>query len=155
MLRYAVLFCCLLLPMGSSLEAQVLYGSIVGNVTDPSGAPVPGAAVTIINRETGQSRQTVANDAGSYSFPTVASGAYDLKILKEGFTSVTRGDVVVTINNITRVDIALQLGAVTESVVVQAQAAALQTDRAEVRSEVTSKTLENLPMPPGRNYQQI
>ena len=155
MLKYSALFCCLLFATGPRLKAQVLYGSIVGNVMDPSNAPVPEATITITNRETGQSRQTVTNEAGGYSFPTVASGLYDLKIIKEGFTTITRSEVAVTINNITRVDVSLQIGAVSESVMVAAQAAVLQTDRSEVRSEVTSATLENLPVPPGRNYQQL
>jgi len=62
--------------------AQVLYGSLVGNVRDPSDAPVPGAVVIITNTQTNQSRQTVTNEAGGYSFPTVASGQYNLKVTK-------------------------------------------------------------------------
>ncbi len=155
MFRHAIVFCCMLLAPIANLRAQVLYGSIVGNVTDASNAPVPGAAVTITSRETAQSRETVSNESGGYSFPTVVSGNYDLKIVKEGFSTVTQSDVIVTINNITRIDLMLKVGSVTESVLVTAQTAVLQTDRSEVRSEVTSRTLENLPVPPGRNYQQL
>jgi hypothetical protein len=155
MFRLTTLFCCLLLASSLPSQAQVLYGSIVGNVHDQSDAPVPGAAVSIVSRETGQSRQTTTGDAGAYAFSTIPTGSYEVKVVKEGFTSITQRDVMVTINNVTRIDLHLQVGAVTESVIVTAQAAALQTDRPEVRSEVTSKTLESLPVPPGRNYQQV
>ena len=155
MLRFAFAVIGLLAAFSLDLRAQILYGSVVGNVVDESSAPVPGAVVTMTSRETSQSRETTTNESGGYSFPTVASGNYDLKIVKEGFSTLRRSDIVVTINNITRVEASLKIGAVTESVQVSAQTAALQTDRSEVRSEVGSKALENLPVPPGRNYQQV
>ncbi len=137
------------------VEAQVLYGSIVGNVTDPSDAPVPAATVTITSLETNQSRQAATNEAGVYDFPTIPSGTYAIKVAKNGFRTFTKSNVAVTINSVTRVDVMLQLGAITETVQVVAEAATLQTDRSEVRAEVTSRTLENVPVPPGRNYQQL
>ena len=155
MLKNAIAVLCLMALMGSQISAQVLYGSIVGNVSDSTDAAVAGALVTIKNKETGQSRETTTNESGGYAFPDVASGTYDVRIAKEGFTAMTRTDVPVTINNTSRVNITLQVGAVSESVQVSAQTGALQTDRSEVRSEVTSKTLESLPVPPGRNYQQL
>ena len=155
MYKFLVALTCLVLGYTSALRAQVLYGSVVGNVVDSSEAAVAGASVTITNRETRQTRETTTNESGAYSFPTVASGSYDLKIVKEGFSSTTRPEVIVTINNITRIDASLKIGSVTESILVSAQSAVLQTDRSEVRAEVSSKTLENMPVPPGRNYQQI
>ena len=145
-----LLAACLAAP---SASAQVLYGSVVGNVTDPTGAPVPGAKVTIRNTETGQTRET-ETDVGVYSFLNVASGKYDVESIREGFTTSRQQGVQVTINNVSRVNFTLALGAVIESVQVGAQAAVLQTDRAEVRQEVNSNTLVNIPVPPGRNYQQ-
>jgi len=136
-------------------EAQVLYGSIVGNVTDPSDAPVPGATVTVTHIATGAIRTATTGVAGGYSFPTLTTGTYEVKVTKEGFQAFTQSEVAVTINTVTRVDVALRVGAVTETVTVAAGAALLQTDRAEVRAEVSSQTLENLPVPPGRNYQHL
>ena len=155
MFKHVLCLSCLALAPLASIRAQVLYGSVVGNVVDSSNASIPGAVVTITSRETHQSRETVTNEGGSYSFPTLASGSYDLKILKEGFATLTRPEVIVTINNITRADLSLRVGSVNETLMVTAQSALLQTDRSEVRSEVTTQTLENLPVPPGRNYQQI
>ncbi len=136
-------------------RAQVLYGSIVGNVVDASQAAVAGATVTITSQETNLARQTMTNDTGAYSFPNVPAGTYTLKVTKEGFTAFTQPQVVVTINSVSRVDAHLNVGAVTESVTVSAEAAALQTDRSEVRQEIVSRQLVNLPVPLGRNYQQL
>ena len=71
-------------------EAQVLYGSIVGNVNDSTESPVPGALVTIKNKETSQSRETATNEAGGFIFPDVASGTCDVRIATQGFTSIIR-----------------------------------------------------------------
>jgi len=136
-------------------HAQVLYGSIVGNVVDPSEAPVPGATVTVTQRETGFSRSTTTSDLGSYSFPNLPAGTYEVRVSRSGFQTYTQSDVHVTINSVARVDVRLAVGAVTETVTVAASAAVLQADRAEVRAEMTGQTLENLPVPPGRNYQHI
>src|SRR5713226_8946732 len=67
------------------LEAQVLYGSLVGKVRDSSGAALPGAAVTITHLETKLSRETVADAAGAYTFTTVPTGSYMLKVSVPGF----------------------------------------------------------------------
>ncbi|MBI1897730.1 MAG: TonB-dependent receptor [Acidobacteria bacterium] len=137
------------------LAAQLLYGSMVGNVKDPSDAAIPGASVTITHKETNQTRQTVTNSTGLYSFPTIQSGVYELKVSKEGFRNATQENVTVTINTVSRVNVVLQVGVVAESVMVTAQAMALQTDRSEVRAEITSKAFRELPVPVGRNYQHL
>jgi len=136
-------------------DAQVLYGSIVGNVTDPSMAAVPDATVTVTHKETGLTRTVTTGQGGVYAFPNTPTGTYDVNISKSGFQTFILTDAVVTINNITRVDVVLKLGAVTQSVTVTAEAAILQTDRAEVRAEITARTMQNLPVPLGRNYQQL
>lgn len=136
-------------------SAQVLYGSIVGNVNDKSGAAVPDAQVVILQTGTGFTRQALTGSEGQFQFPTVPSGTYKVTISKAGFSSHASEDVVVSSNAVARVDVALEVGAVSESVRVDASATLLQTDRAEVRSEITTKQLENAPLPPGRNYSQM
>jgi len=136
-------------------HAQILYGSIVGRVTDPSDASVPGAAVTITNKQTGLSRDTRTDSAGNFEIANVAGGAYDVKVANPGFLTFIKSDVPVTINTVVRVDATLQIGAVTESVTVAASAFALQTDRAELRQEVSTRDLVNLPVASARNYQQL
>ncbi|MEK7404396.1 MAG: TonB-dependent receptor [Acidobacteriota bacterium] len=135
--------------------AQVLYGSVVGTVTDPTGAVVPNVSVSITNKATGLTRDTTADDAGRYTLVNVLAGSYDVKVTAQGFRVATRTDVTVTINTVSRVDVRLEVGAVTEQVTVAASAAVLQTDKSDVRHEITSQALVNLPLPNYRNYQSL
>jgi hypothetical protein len=128
---------------------------LLGNVTDATGAVVPGATVTILHKDTSQTRVATTNDNGGYGFPTISTGTYEVEVTKEGFFKFVRPDVGVSINTVIRVDVQLQVGSVTESLQVTGQAEVLQTDRAEVRAQVTSETLQNLPMPVFRNYQAV
>lgn len=139
----------------AGLSAQILYGSLTGNVLDPSGAAVPDAKIVIVQTETNQSRETVTNAQGQFNFPTIAGGTYELRVTANGFRGYTRKGITVSTNTVTRADVDLQVGNIAESIVVAADAALLQTDRSEVRAEVGKTELLNLPVPPGRNYQQL
>jgi hypothetical protein len=154
-MRIGMPLAVLLLAVVINGHAQVLYGSIVGNVTDKSNAVVAGATVKITHKATNQTRETAANSEGSFNFPTVQTGTYEITVSKVGFKTYTRSNIEVTLNSVTRIDISLEVGEVSETVSVTAEAALLQTDRAEVRSELTSQKLLNLPIPSGRNYQQL
>ena len=136
-------------------RAQVLYGSIVGNVRDASEAPVPAAIVSATNTQTNQSRQTLTTDSGGYTFSTLPTGTYDIVIRRDGFQTVTRSGIPVTINSVARVDVSLQVGTVNETVDVTAAAPLLQSDRSEVGAEIATRTLRDLPVPAGRNYQNL
>lgn len=135
--------------------SQLLQGSITGNVIDPSGAAVPDAGVDVINNGTGRQRSTRTNAAGQYTFPTVSAGTFTLTVTKDGFRTTVQKGIDVAINSVTRANVTLQLGQVTEAVTVSAEAATLQADRAEVRGEVTQTQMRNLPVPLGRNYQML
>ncbi len=135
--------------------AQVLYGSIVGRVTDSTNAVVPGARVQVTHKETNQSRINFSNEVGNFNFPTLPSGTYDVVVGKAGFQTFTAREIAVAVDQVARVDVVLRVGDVTETVQVSAEAAVLQTDRAEVRTEVVSRQLQNLPVPIGRNYQNL
>jgi Carboxypeptidase regulatory-like domain/TonB dependent receptor-like, beta-barrel len=135
--------------------AQVLYGSIIGNVKDSSGGAVPGASVSITNKSTNQSRESVTDELGNYSLTTVQTGNYTMKVSLTGFKEFLQTDVQVALNTVTRVDVTLEVGQVAETVTVSAQAVTLQTDRAEVKSELNTKALQDLPVPMGRNYQGL
>lgn len=145
----------LLLWMPQTADAQVLYGSITGHVRDASGAAIPGATVTATNVRTGLVRETTTDSTGNYDIPTVPTGRYNVSVKASGFKSVTRENVEVTINTTSRVDLSVQVGEVAETVIITAEAAQLKTDRAEVSSELTNKPLQNLPVPLGRNYQNL
>ena len=121
----------LLIPLAISLlltgldasiaSAQVLYGSIVGTVTDQATAVVPKASVTVRNTATGLSRQVNTDEAGAYSITNLPEGTYDLSVYAPGFKSLTQKNLNVLINNVTRSDLSLEVGALTESITVQAK----------------------------------
>lgn len=144
-----------MLLSGVSAYAQTLYGSLVGTVTDASGAAVPNVTVTVTNKETNLVRAVTTNDSGQYNVTTVQPGTYSVKVVGNGFRPAQEDNVAVSANSQARVNIALQVGSVNESVLVSAQAQVLQTDRAEVRNEITTKTLTDVPVPGQRNYQAL
>src|SRR5215471_4891183 len=137
------------------LRAQVLYGSIVGTVTDQAGASVPNAKVRITSRGTTQSRETETDAAGTYAFPSLTGDTYEVVITKQGFQTVTIRGTSVAADNTVRVDAVLKVGAVEQAVEVSAQGTTLQTETAEVRSAIPTASLENVPTPIGRNYQNL
>lgn len=141
------------IPPGAT--AQVLYGSIVGTVLDPSDAVIPNATVTIASAETGAVRETKADEGGRYSLLNVLPGTYNLKVTADGFRTITREGVQVTINMVTRVDTRLEVGLTTEQITVAATGALLQTDKSDVRTEISSREISNLPLSNYRNFQSL
>jgi hypothetical protein len=110
------------------VEAQILYGGLVGGVVDAQGSVVPGASVTIVNTDTNFTRQTTTDAQGQYSFTNIQAGPYDVKVSLQGFKEAIRSRVPVTVGQISRVDLTLAVGALTEVVNVQSAAELLQTD---------------------------
>ena len=95
---FAGLALMMTLLMASAAQAQVLYGSIVGNVTDKSDAAITGATVKITNKATNQSREAATNADGSFTFTTVQTGVWEISVSKNGFKTLTRSKVEVTLN---------------------------------------------------------
>jgi len=139
----------------SIASAQVLYGSIVGTVTDQAGAMVPKAAITVRNTATGLSRQVNADEAGYYSITSLPEGTYDLSVTAPGFKVLTQKNLNVLINTVTRADLSLEVGALTESVTVEASAVLLQTNKTDVNVNLQAKEIENLPLSGYRNFQSL
>ena len=136
-------------------SAQVLYGSIVGTVTDPTSAVVSKATVTVTNTSIGLSRQTSADATGYYSIPNLPQGTYDLSVSAAGFRPLTQKGVNVGINSVSRVDLSLEVGAVTESVTVEASAALLQTNKTDVNVNLEARAIGDLPLSGYRNFQSV
>ncbi len=134
--------------------AQVLFGTIVGNITDASGAAVPEALVNVVESQTGDSRHTLTNASGVYTISTVSAGNYRLVVEKAGFKSFEANNVSVHQGDAVRVDAQLQIGAAAEKVEVNEDTAALQTDRADVHSNISSQSLLELPQPT-RTYEGL
>ena len=151
-LSFVILTMCL---SSAPAFAQVLYGSVTGVVKDAQGAAVPGATVTIVNKETNLTRDTVTNAEGAYNLINVPPGAYDVKVSLQGFREGVRSNVPVTIGQISRVDMALEVGTVSETVTVASEAQLLQTDKADVSTELKSAELTAMPLNRFRNYQAL
>src|SRR3954454_7155384 len=134
---------------------QILYGSVVGIVKDSQGAVIPGATVTVINKETNLTRETTTNTEGAYTLTNVLPGQYDVKVSLPGFRESVRSNVPVTISQISRVDVALEVGTLSETVTVASEAQLLQTDKADVHTEIKSAELTAMPLNRFRNYQAL
>ena len=136
----------------AQLPAQTLYGTLVGNITDPSGLPVAGATVRAVHSGTGLARETKTNERGGFLFSDLQSGSYDLTVQAASFAPFTTTGLQISANAVTRADAQLQLPTVAEAVTVAASAVRLQTDRAEVRSEIDTTQVNHLPVSGVRNY---
>src|SRR5439155_4474723 len=138
-------------------SAQMLYGSLVGNVTDESHGAARGAEVTIINQEINLTRRAKTNEEGLYGFPNIPSGTYSVSVRMPGFSDFTKTDISVGVNSSVRVDAILQLSGVQTAVTVSAHSelAPLQTERGDIRREITTTDFTNLPVALGGNYQGL
>src|SRR5690242_18783276 len=101
-------------------KGQVLYGSLVGTVTDQSGAVVPDATVTVKKTNTGLTREANTDSQGFYSIANLLEGTYDLSVSKSGFRSYTQTGIAISINNVARINPSLQVGAVAQAITVEA-----------------------------------
>ena len=156
MLRVTTLLVLSLLAAGAfQASGQVLYGSIVGTVTDQSGAVVPNAQVKALDPSTGETREVSTDEAGRYTMGNVVPGKYDIKITAPGFRVFTQTGVVASVNTVTRVDVQLEVGAQNQEVTVAALATTLQTDKSDVHTDLTPQEMANLPLPNYRNYQSL
>src|SRR5215471_5264196 len=135
--------------------AQVLYGSILGTVTDQSGAVVPKAHVTVFDPATHETREALTDEAGRYSFPDLPAATYEIKVTAAGFRLSTRTNVIATINNVTRADVQIEVGAANQEITVAASSAVLQTDTSDVHTNLNPTETSNLPLPNYRNYQSL
>ena len=135
--------------------AQELYGSVVGTVQDNSGGRIPGASISITNRDTNLVLTTVSNETGAYTFTNVLPGTYDVKVTLQGFKEFVQLRVPVTSGSISRVDAKLELGQLSESITVQSEVALLKTDKADTGSAFGAKEVADLPLSDFRNYQSL
>lgn len=154
-LRISLLLVLLVSLGAASAFGQAVNATIVGTVTDQTGGVLVNAKVTITEINTGVSRTANTNDSGNYSFPNVPPGTYSVTVEQTGFKKSTRSGVDVLVDTTTRVDLVMTPGQVTESVEVTAEAALLQTDRADVGRKIETAQMANLPLGYGRNFQAL
>src|SRR6185436_16208545 len=135
--------------------SQAVNATLLGSVTDASGAIVPGAKVTITEVNTGISRSTTTNESGNYTFPDLAPGVYTVTTEQTGFKKESRTGVAVDVNTTARIDMRLQPGSVSETIEVTGAAPPLQTDRADTSVKLDTVQTANLPTGTQRNYQSL
>jgi hypothetical protein len=138
--------CLLGCVVAVSLWGQTTNGNIQGTVVDPGNAAVVGATVTARNMDTGLSTSAATTSAGLYALPNLPPGRYTLTVESKDMKKYTREGVTVQTNSTAVVDVQLQLGAVTESVTVAADATQLETATSDVGSTVQNSLVANLPL---------
>jgi len=151
----ARIFLVFVLLAAVSLSAQTFRGTILGTVTDPSGAVVAGAKVTVKNTGTGPERSTETSADGSYSLPELPIGTYNVTVTQSGFQSFVATGVTVDVATERRVDAALKTGEVATRVEVAGDLLPqVETTSAELGGTLTADTIESLPVN-GRDYQKL
>lgn len=143
-----------LLGLSAAALAQIGGGSLVGNITDPSGSAVAGAKVTAINTETGVSRSTESNETGYFEFPLLPAGQYRLEAEQQGFRKATTAAFPINTGTRPRVDLKLELGQVTETVEVVGTAPIVNATTTDLGVAMEKSKIESLPLN-GRNFQQL
>ena len=145
------------LAMPHANHAQVLYGSLTGNVTDQAGAVVTGAKVEALNVSTGVSKTTTTDDRGSYMFSDLQPGSYTLNIEAASFKVLSQKEIIIEANTVRRIDARLQASGVSETVEVSVGSVTLQADRADVNITQPARQVNDLPLvgSVGRNYQSL
>jgi len=136
-------------------DAQVLFGSVSGTVTDQSGAGVPKAHVTLTNKATSIQREADADESGHYIITDVPPGEYDLKVTASGFKPLTQTSLRVSANTVMNGDAKLQVGAVSEQITVEASTVTLQTEKTDLHTELTEKAILEMPLNQYRNFQTL
>ena len=144
-------------PCAWVADAQVLYGSLTGTVSDSSGAAVVGAQIKALAIQTGLTQTEVTDSSGIYRFTALLPATYKVTIAAPGFSKQETDGVFVRVNEIARVDAELKVASSTQSVIVTTEAPVLQTDKADVHTDITSQEIENLPImgSQGANFQEL
>jgi hypothetical protein len=130
----------------ATLSAQEFRGTILGRVSDPTGAVIPGAKVTITNQETNVPVNVETNGEGNYVAPYMIPGTYRVVVTSAGFKKWVREGVIVQINARMAIDATLEIGAVSDAVTVTAESPLLQTSDADLGQVVNRDFLDNLPI---------
>ncbi|MBA3439086.1 MAG: TonB-dependent receptor [Pyrinomonadaceae bacterium] len=141
--------------MAGITRAQAVKGTLLGTITDTAGAAAPGATITITETRTNISSTTTANQSGNYVFSNIQDGLYRVEATLSGFKKVIQDSVEVKVNTTVRVDLALEVGQLTETVTVAAETALLQTDRADTGRIIESRQVAELPLGFNRNFQGL
>ena len=148
----------LLLPLALLLAAALFsqqdMGVITGVVTDATGAGVPGARVTVTNRETNEARAVDTSESGAYTVGPLRVGRYDVAVEKQGFKKAVWQDIELHAQDRVRADLKLDVGQMAESVTITSEAPLLQSETSTLAKVIQESEIRRLPLN-GRNFQQL
>jgi Carboxypeptidase regulatory-like domain len=145
----------LLFGLSAPVMGQAVNATLLGTVTDSSGAAVANVKVTITETNTGISRVSQTNDSGNYVFPDLPPGTYTVIAEQPGFKRESRAGIDVIVNTTGRIDLVLQPGNASETVTVVAETPILQTERADTGRKLETVLTENIPLGTNRNFQNL
>ena len=154
MIRKCLLWACCLLAATATLRAQSAVAQLTGQVTDPSGAVVINATVTVTNVATGIRLETSANGEGYYSFPVLQPGQYKLSVESQGFRPVTQSGIILRVNQSARIDVKLEVGQTTEAITVEAPTPMINAENVSVGAVIDSKKIVEMPLN-GRSFMDL
>ncbi len=153
-IRFFALLSLLALMLTVPAFGQAVSGSIVGNVTDDSGAVISGAKVTITETNTGIARNVTTNNEGGYVFTYLLPGRYRIEVERDGFKKFARDGVTLATGERVRINASLVVGNISELVEVSSAAGLLQTESADISQAFEAKKIQELPLN-GRNFQSM
>jgi Carboxypeptidase regulatory-like domain len=151
----ALFLLSVLLVTARPVMGQAVNATLLGAVTDSSGASVANAKVTITETNTGISHTSPTNENGNYVFPDLPPGTYTVIAEQTGFKRESRAGIELIVNSSERVDLVLQPGNMSETVTVEAETPILQTERADTGRKLDTVLTENLPLGTNRNFQNL
>ncbi|MCI0423384.1 MAG: carboxypeptidase-like regulatory domain-containing protein, partial [Acidobacteria bacterium] len=134
-----------LLCIAASLQAQLNRGSITGTVTDPTGAVIPKVNILILNTATGATYETAANENGQYTVPNLPIGDYQITFEVASFKKLVRSGINLGVTEVLRVDAALALGSMDDTIEVTAEVPRLQTDTPEMSTTMSNRQMVDVP----------
>jgi hypothetical protein len=138
----------------SGLNAQATTATVLGTVTDPSGAAIPGATVQVRNTGTSQTQETVTDAQGRFQIPELGLGEYDIHASKQGFSTAVRTGVTLTVGSQTVIDFSLTVGQQQQTVTVEGAVSQVETNSSAVSNLVEATQMRELPLN-GRNFGEL
>jgi hypothetical protein len=153
--RFRYIVSILILSFSPSLFGQAVNATLLGTITDSTGATVAGAKVIATETATGLIHESVTNDSGNFTFPDMPPGTYSISAEARGFKKETHQNIDLLSNSSTRVDVTMVTGSVSEEVLVTTAPPLLQTDRADVSTKIEAKQVADLPLGANRNFQSL
>jgi Carboxypeptidase regulatory-like domain/TonB dependent receptor len=155
LLTYALAFLLTCSSLSNSLYAQAVgSGQIQGTVSDSTGSVVPGAIIEVVQQESGLQRKVTSGTDGGYSLPNLPVGPYQLNVGGTGFSAYRQSGIVIQVGNDLRIDVKLQVGAVTQTVEVVSGASLVQTEDQSVSQVIDKHTIVDMPLN-GRQATQL